>query len=149
VTYAANHRALERLERTSGARDDNSLARIVFAVDRERRQQRAALALAAVAQALTGEEPPATVQAETSPGYEPLPAPRRESAPTIIPGSPNDPDSSAYMRAWVQDAVEVPEVPDGPDMPRGPWAHWGFERPPSYAREVEDVADGGAIDGES
>jgi hypothetical protein len=147
VTHAANHRALERLERKSGAKDDNSLARIVFALERERRQQRAALALVAVAQALTGDEPPVTMQAETSPGYEPLPAPRHESPP-IVPGSTNDPNSSAYIRPWVQEAVEMPDL-DGPDMPKGPWAHWGFERLPSYAREAEDAAGSGASDGES
>jgi hypothetical protein len=143
VTHAANDRALERLERKTGAKDDGWL-KAVYELSRERG---AALALAKFAQALAGDEPPPREPMYGGPParVERSHAPRHESPP-IIPGSTNDPNSSAYIRPWLQEAVEMPD-PNGPDMPKGPWAHWGFERPPSYAREAEDAADSDASDG--
>lgn len=139
VSQVGNARRLQRMERMGGAKDGEWLT----AVREIGREQRAALALVKLAQALAGTPPPATpmpVREETPRPVEPSPAPGRESAPPVISGSTNDPYSSAYIRPWVQEAV-APEMPDGPDMPTGPWAHWGFEPPPSYARDAEEGAD--------
>lgn len=145
MTLSSHDRRLVRLEEKGWAKD-NSLMRVVAGAERlHNRRRRAALALVAFAQELAGVDPSAAVpepaRNEASAHVEALPVRRRESPPPIIPGSTNDPNSSAYMRPWVEGAVEVPEVPDGPDMPKGPWAHWGFEPPPSYAREAEDGTD--------
>jgi len=145
MTIESHDRRLTRLEERGWAKD-NSLMRVVAGAERlQKRRRRAALALVAYAQELAGIEAPEVapepMRGEMSRRVEPLPTRRRESPPPIIPGSPNDPNSSAYMRPWVQDAVEMPEVPDGPDMPKGPWAHWGFERPPSYDSERDDAGE--------
>jgi hypothetical protein len=103
VTHAANHRALERLERTSGAKDDGWL-KAVYALDRERR---AALALAKFAQELAGVEPPALEPVRDEP-----PPPRAH--PFAAPPPPRRPVWGPNNRPGPHDVLtweEVMQVP--------------------------------------
>jgi hypothetical protein len=149
VSIAGHDRRLLRVAEKGWARD-NSMGRMVFALQREKdRKRRAAVALVKFAQELVGVPLSITPPVQMSSAVEPRAAPFREGPTSAIPGSPNDPNSSAHMRPWVREVDYVPNLADAPDLPTGPWAHWGVERPPSYAREAEDDVGDGSRAGES
>lgn len=110
MSIEGHDRRLIRVAEKGWAKD-NSLASIVYAIEREHRRRRAALALVAVAQALTGtDETPEPVHEEPSPPRaDPFGAPSPRSRARVWGGN-NRPGPHDVL-TW-QEVMRIPWLDD-------------------------------------